>query len=282
MNGRAANKPGFRLAAWKWALLPLMFAMTCMAYLWAGDGKNFQSPETARIIFWHVPMAILSMPWFFAAAFYSGRYLLKGERFDDTRAALAAEVGLVLTVLATVTGAIFSKMQWAGGTSTPWYEGYWQWDPKQTAIVIVIVLFAAYFGLRMSVEDERTRAKLCAVYAILGALAVPFLYYTLPHLPIFKTISLHPQNVVQRGGMDVPYRWTFNLSLLAHLGVSIWAYQLKIRLARLEERAHRAEPAAETRATAVRRGAGPQELEEGDGDGRGSLSVVGRQGGALE
>jgi heme exporter protein C len=256
MHERTDNSSGLALAPWKWLLLPLMVAMTCMAYLWAGDGKNFASPATARIIFWHVPMAILSMLWFFVSAWFAGRYLLKGETFDDTRAAIAAEVGLVLTVLATVTGAVFSKMQWAGGLGSAWYEGYWQWDPKQTAIAIVIVIFSAYFALRMSVEDPRTRARLSGVYAILGAAAVPFLYYTLPNLPIFKDVSLHPNDVVKAGGMDVPYRWTFNLSILAHLGVSLWAYQLKVRLGTLEERALAAEPAAETRTTA-RRTQGP-------------------------
>jgi len=248
-----SHKPGGGLAAWKWLLLPLMTAMTCMAYLWAGDAKRFGSPATARIIFWHVPMAILSMVWFFAAAWYSIRYLVRKHAFDDTRASLAAEVGLLLTALATVTGAIFSKMQWAGGFESPWYAGYWQWDPKQTAIVIVIVIYMAYFALRMSVEDSRTRARLAAVYAVLGALSVPFLYYTLPHLPIFQDTTLHPTDVVKAGGMDVPYRWTFNLSTLAHLGVSIWAYQLKVRLARLEQRAPSGESWVEAPAiTAVR------------------------------
>ncbi|HEU4754998.1 MAG TPA: cytochrome c biogenesis protein CcsA, partial [Armatimonadota bacterium] len=152
--------------------------------------------------------------------------LKNGAAFDDTRAAKAAEVGLLLTVLATITGAVFSKMQWAGGFNSPWYAGYWQWDPKQTAIVVVIVIFMAYFGLRMSVDDERKRARLAAVYAILGFVAVPFLYWILPQLPAFG--SSHPQGVIQ-GGMDPAYRTTFWLSTLTFFGVSLWGYQLQLR-----------------------------------------------------
>lgn len=243
------------LALWKWLLLPLMAAMSVMAYLWAQDAAGFSSPGTARIIFWHVPMAILSMVWFFAAAFYSTRYLAKRSPFDDTRASLSAEVGLVLTVLATVTGAIFSKMQWAGGANSPWYEGYWQWDPKQTAIVIVMVFYGAYFALRMSVEDTGARAKLSSVYALLGAVVVPFAYYVLPRLP---GSSLHPDLiVVKREGMDAAYRATFLFSTLLHLGVSLWAYHLKLRLIRLEEHEQVAE-VAPGRTAAVRRAAEPE------------------------
>jgi heme exporter protein C len=247
-----ARKPG--LAIWKWLLLPLMAGVILMAYLWAGDLANFPGDaKTPRIIFWHVPMAILSLVWFGIAAFYSGRYLVKGVEFDDTRAAKAAEVGLLLTVLATVTGAIFAKMQWGGGFASPWYSGYWQWDPKQTAIVVVILIFLAYFALRMSVEEARTRARLSAVYAILAFASVPVLYWVIPQMTALLGISVHPRDTIT-GGMDVPYRTTYYLAMLGFLGITLWGYQLQLRLARLGERmALRTAPQVEKRVEAVRR-----------------------------
>jgi heme exporter protein C len=252
MDERFKKRAAAGMSPWKWLLLPGMSAVILMAYLWAGSLPAFQSPQSARIIFWHVPMAILSMVWFFIAAFYAGRYLYgkRQDAFDDDRASKAAEVGLLLTVLATVTGAIFSKMQWAGGLNSPWYEGYWQWDPKQTAIVVVIFIFMAYFALRMSIEDKTTRARVSSVYAVLGAIAVPFLYYTLPHLPVFQ--SLHPTDVIKQG-MDAPYRTTFWLATLMFFGISFWAYELQLRLARLPERRPVPDGADEARFEAVRR-----------------------------
>jgi len=242
------------VAWWKWLLLPLMGAVAVLSYTYAGADPNFQSPETARIIFWHVPHAILSMVWFFTAAFFSIRFLVRKDLNDDVRAAKAAEVGLVLTVLATITGAVFSKMQWAGGLNSPWYMGYWQWDPKQTAILIVILIFSAYFGLRSSVDDPRRRARLAAAYAVMGAVLVPVLYYTLPHLPIFS--SVHPVDVINsKEGMSAPYKLVFRMSILGFLGFSYWAYQLQVRLAFVEERLHfrRENPGTEARVEAVRR-----------------------------
>jgi heme exporter protein C len=224
------------LAPWKWLLLPLMTAVILMTYLWLPDLENFPGDaRTPRIIIWHVPMAILSMVWFAAAAFYSGRYLAKGEEFDDARASHAAEVGLALTILATVTGAIFAKMQWGGGFASPWYAGYWQWDPKQTAILMVIFIFMAYFGLRLSLEDARTRARLSAVYAILGFVSVPVLYFVVPQMTQLIGISVHPQETITKG-MDVPYRVTYWLAVAGFMGICLWAYQLQLRLSRLQDR----------------------------------------------
>jgi len=144
-------------------------------------------------------------------------------------------------------------MQWGGGFGSPWYAGYWQWDPKQTAIVIVILIFMAYFGLRMSVEDPRTRARLSAVYAILGFAAVPVLYWVLPQMTAAIGITMHPQNVITKG-MDVPYRITYNLSLLGFMGITVWMHHLQLRLARLQDRAPvRGAPAEDRRVEAVRR-----------------------------
>ncbi|MFN3649335.1 MAG: cytochrome c biogenesis protein CcsA [Armatimonadota bacterium] len=234
MANRVDKSGGMALAPWKWLLLPWMAAVICMAYLWAGDLPQFQSPQTARIIFWHVPMAMLSLVWFWVAAFYSFRYLTRRDEMDDVKASRAAEVGLLLTVLATLTGAVFSKMQWAGGLNSPWYEGYWQWDPQQISILLVIVYFAAYFALRLSIDDETQRGRFSAVYALIGAAAVPFIYFVLPKLPVFGT-TIHPESVIRKG-MDVPYRVTYWSATFGFLGISLWAYQLRLRVEALAAR----------------------------------------------
>lgn len=253
MHSQSNKQAAGGVAWWKWLLLPLMGAVAVLSYLYAGPLPGFQSPETARIIFWHVPHAILSMVWFFTAAFYSFRYLRGGDLKDDLRAGKAAEIGLLLTVLATITGAVFSKMQWEGGLNTPWYYGYWTWDAKQTAILVVILIFSAYFGLRSSVDDPRRRARLAAAYALMGAVLVPVLYYTLPHLPVFQT--QHPEGVIAKQRMSPEYRLVFWMSTLGFLGFSAWMYQLQVRLELAVERLQlrSQSPGSEARIEAVRR-----------------------------
>ena len=246
------------LAPWKWLLLPLMAAVTIMTYCWLGPAQGFMDPESARIMIWHVPQAMLSVIWFAAAAWYAVRYLSKNQPFDDIRSAKAAEVGLILTVLTVVTGAVFSKMQWGGGFNSPWYAGYWQWDPKQTCALIAVLFYGAYFGLRMSVEDARSRARLSAVYAALGIVVVLFLYYIVPQVMAHDT--LHPNApVFKTGGLSPSYKTTYWLATLGFLGITIWSYQLQLRLAALaERRLTRTATTRTSRTEAVRRPRGEE------------------------
>ena len=204
-----------------------MFLVIYLAYVWAQPLQQFQEPEAARIIFWHVPMAWLGMLWFFAGAVFALRYLFGKSRDEarmDRKVQVANEVGLICTVLATVTGSVFAQVQWG----TPW-----NWDPKQVSITVVIFLYLAYFGLRMSIEQPGLRGRLSAVYAVLGAVAAPVLLVVIPQLPIFAT--LHPEGTIQ-GGLDSKWRTIYTMSFVGFLGITVWVFQLKVRLAALEER----------------------------------------------
>jgi heme exporter protein C len=216
------------MAPWKWLLLPWMTAVIVLAYVWAQPLEAFREPESARIIFWHVPMAWLGLLWFAAGAAYGVRFLFgkrQGDLSLDTKVQVANEIGLIGTVLATVTGMVFAARQWG----TPW-----NWDPKQVNITVLILIYLAYFGLRMSVEDPQLRARLSAAYAIFGAVATPFLMFVIPQLEVVK--SLHPPGDTITGGLDSKWRTIYTMSALGFLGIMLWIFQLRVQTIELEER----------------------------------------------
>jgi len=215
-----AHKQG--IAWWKWVLLPLMLAVTAQCYFWAGSFQGFQMPEAMRIVFWHVPQAILSLVWYGVAAFYGYRYLASRDLFDDTRSSVAAEIALLVTILAAASGAIFAYVQWGAA---------WSWDIKQVGITLLMSLYLAYFVLRASISEPRTRASLSAAYAIFGVFAAVFCYYVLPRF----VDTLHPGTDVIRSGMDAAYRTTFWMSVLGFFGFTLWSYQLKLRVERVAD-----------------------------------------------
>jgi heme exporter protein C len=241
-TGAARSRRG--LAPWKWALLPWMLVVTGLAYLWAQPLVAFMEPEAARIIFWHVPMAWLGLLWFWIGAYYGIRLLTaqrgKAEVFD-TRSAAANELGLLCTVLATVTGMVFANVQWG----VPW-----NWDPKQVTITVLIAIYLAYFGLRMSIEPPDQRARLAAVYSIFGAVATPFLIYLIPQLPQLK--SLHPGDTIATG-LDTKWRIIYTMSFIGFLGITCWVHQLRVRVALFENRRPEERNGAEPRLEPVRR-----------------------------
>lgn len=213
---------------WKWLLLPGTLVVIWMAYVWAQALPTFMDPESARIIFWHVPMAWLGLIWFWVGAFHAVRYLYgarRGQPEQDRRSAVAGELGLICTVLATVTGMVFAWKQWGAP---------WNWDPKQVGISVLILVYLAYFGLRMSVENPELRGRLSAVYTILAAFSSPFLTYVLPNLP--QVAKLHPPGQTITGGLDTKWRIIYTLSFVMLMGTTLWTYELRLRFEKVAER----------------------------------------------
>ncbi len=135
--------------------------------------------ERARILYFHVPMSWIAVLAYVVAMIYAGKYLSKKNIRDDITSSSAAALGTLFCLLATVTGSIWAKFNWGS---------FWNWDPRETSIFVLLLIYAAYFALRAAVENEERRARLSAVYAILAAVTVPFFIFILPRI----TEGLHP------------------------------------------------------------------------------------------
>lgn len=165
-----------------------------------------------RIAFFHIPTAWVAVVAFFGAAYWGARYLKTRELHYDTKSARSAILGLIFTLMATVSGAVFSKLTWGA---------YWNWDPRQTTIFVLLLIYAAYVTLRMTMRDERARASSSAVYALFSFIAVPFLVFILPRM----FFSLHPSPVLNETGridMDAVMLGTLVLSLIDMTLIYIW------------------------------------------------------------
>ncbi len=95
---------------WKYFLGFWMAFIIAGAFLYAPPAKGLG--DTARILFFHVPMAWLATLSFLISAVASINYLRRRERIFDVWAVSAAQIGLIFAVLATVTGSIWAKKIW--------------------------------------------------------------------------------------------------------------------------------------------------------------------------
>lgn len=204
-----------------WLALVIVFAFQVEARTLGSLG------QAARVIFFHIPTAWVTALAFLLSSAYSIRYLVKRRRVDDHRSVNAAGLGIVFCVLATVTGAIFARITWGA---------FWNWDPRETSIFVLLLFYAAYFGLRMAVADEQRRATLSAAYNILGVVVVPFLVFVAPRLSALT--GLHPEPIINvQGSLDMAPRAlrVFLGSLAGFTGLFFWAYTLANRVSRLED-----------------------------------------------
>lgn len=193
--------------------------------------------QTARNLYFHVPMWFTMMAAAAVSAFHSARYLARGRMVSDVRAEQAALVGVVFGVLGLVTGMVWARFTWYEGTNL-----WWNWDPKQTMSLVQVLIYGAYFALRSSVEEETRRARLAAVYNLFAVVTVPFLLYILPR----QMDSLHPgaDGSPTFGDLAPEMRVVFYPAVLGFIGLWWWLYTQRVRLKLLERRleAVRAEP----------------------------------------
>jgi heme exporter protein C len=207
---------------WRGLILVWIAAWLVVAFTWAPLVPLLG--ETTRVLYFHIPsawIAVLALGW---SMLHSALYLARRKIDHDHHAAAAAEIGLVFCVLATVSGSIWAKAMWGS---------YWNWDPRETSIFFVLLIYAAYLALRSAVEGEERRARLSAVYSVIAFVTVPFLIFVVPRI----YFSLHPDPIINEQGkinMDPRIRVAFLALLVGFTGLYAWMQWLRVRLARLE------------------------------------------------
>ena len=170
--------------------------------------------DYVRLAFFHIPVAWVAVLAFLISAYEGARFLRGGELVADAKSAAAAQLGFIFVILATVSGAVFSKLTWGA---------YWNWDPRQTTIFVLLLIYGAYLTLRGAMPAGRRRAKVAAVYALFSFLTVPFLVFIIPRL----YFSLHPSPVLNGSGlaMDTIMLAVLMAALADVTGIFYWLFR---------------------------------------------------------
>jgi heme exporter protein C len=211
---------------WGWVLFVWIAVSIVLAFTWAPLVPVLG--PTTRVLYFHIPAAWVTVLALGVSMVQSALYLGTRKIEHDDHAAAAAEIGLLFCITATVSGSLWAKAMWGA---------YWNWDPRETSIFFIMLIYAAYLALRAAIDDPARRARLSAVYSAIAFVAVPFLIFIVPRI----YFSLHPDPILNTRGkvdMDPRIRWVFLLMLLGVTGVYIWMQQLRVRVVRLERRLH--------------------------------------------
>ena len=208
---------------WKWLLFVVMSVMIVFSFITPAPQK--QLGEASRIFYYHIPQAWICVIAFAVSMIYSIRFLKNRNIVEDDRAVTAAGLGLVFCILATVSGSIFAKVTWGS---------FWNWDPRETSIFVLLLIYGAYFALRGAVESEERRATLSAVYSIFAFVTVPFLIFVVPRM----VPSLHPSDSIVdenlKFTMGAQVRTIYFTSAALFITFFYWLYNLGLRVQRLQ------------------------------------------------
>jgi heme exporter protein C len=128
-----------------------------------------QQGEAYRIIFIHVPAAWMSMFIYLVMAFWAALGLAFNTRLSGMMASALAPTGALFTFIALWTGSLWGKPTW--GT-------YWVWDARLTSELILLFLYLGFIALKASIDDARRADRAGALLALVGAVNVPIIYYS--------------------------------------------------------------------------------------------------------
>ena len=219
------NKQIFQVGLYLWFVGVIVFAI-------ASPNKVGMLAETTKNIYFHVPMAITAVIAFFASVWFSVKYLKTRDLECDMNAQAASGLGFLFNILAMITGAIWAKVTWGA---------FWHWDPRQTTIFLVFLLYSAYFALRNAIDSAEKRATLSSVYSIFSFPALIFLYFVLPRI----VPGLHPGspeggeagiNPAVSSTTDPMIRSVLYASMLGFIALFFWLHNLRVRQMKLEEK----------------------------------------------
>ncbi|MDF1556816.1 MAG: cytochrome c biogenesis protein [ANME-2 cluster archaeon] len=139
-----------------------------------------------HISYFHIPIALTAYLSFFFVLIYSIQYLRDPKQIWDIKAVASAEVGVIFAGLTLITGSI-----WAGAA----WEHYWPpGDIRLNTSLVLFLIYLAYLSVRSAIDVPDKRARLSAVFGIIGFITVPISFYS---IRIWS--STHPK-VVDGGG----------------------------------------------------------------------------------
>ncbi len=141
-----------------------------------------------RIMFFHVPAAIVGMTGYFIALIFSLLYLSSKDLKWDSLSASVIEVALVFSVINIITGSIWGRIIWGI---------WWTWDYRLTSALVCVLIFSGYLMLRRAIDEPTQRARLSSALCIFGCFDVVIVWKSIEW---FRTQHPGPVLSIRTGG----------------------------------------------------------------------------------
>ena len=173
--------------------------------------------EVYRVIFIHVPAAWMSMFIYLVMAFWSAVGVVFNTRLSAMMAQALAPTGAMFCFAALWTGALWGRPTWGA---------YWVWDARLTSQLLLLFLYFGFMALTRAIEDPRRADKAGAILALVGAVNVPVIYF-----------SVKWWNTLHQGASvsltRAPSMATTMLWGMLVMALAAWAYSIAVTLWRV-------------------------------------------------
>ncbi len=178
---------------------------------------DYQQGEAYRIIFIHVPAAWMAMFIYLVMAGWCAASLIWNTRMSAMMAQALAPTGAMFAFVSLWTGALWGRPTWGA---------YWVWDARLTSTLILLFLYLGYMALRASIDDPRRADRASALLALVGAINVPIIYFS-----VRWWNTLHQGASVSLNAS--PKMAQTMLTAMLIMAFAAWAYAIAVALHRV-------------------------------------------------
>ncbi len=142
----------------------------------------------------------------------------------DVLAEESARIAMLFGTLGLLTGMVWAKYTWGA---------WWVNDVQLNGAAGTMLVYAAYFLLRGSMDDDQKKARISAVYNIFAFAMMVVFIIILPRM----TDSLHPGKGGNPGfssyDLDHRLRLVFYPAILGWTLLGVWIMQLRLRMRKI-------------------------------------------------
>jgi heme exporter protein C len=212
-------------------LLPWLGGMSIVLlaaglYLSFTAPPDYQQGDTVRVMFVHVPAAWTAMMAYGLMATASLVGLVWRHPLADVAAKSAAPLGAMFTALGLITGSLWGRPMWGA---------WWVWDGRLTSFLLLLFLYLGYIALWNAIEDETRAAKACAILALVGAVNLPIIEFSVD----WWTTLHQGESIVRAGGplISSVFLWPLFAMALGYTLLFFTLWMIRIRTEILTRRA---------------------------------------------
>ncbi|MEM6683284.1 MAG: heme ABC transporter permease [Pseudomonadota bacterium] len=188
-----------------WLWLTLAISLCAGLYLaFFGSPPDYQQGDSVRIMYIHVPSAILTTGIYGFMAAASAASLVWRYPLGSVAAKSAAPVGAAFCFITLATGALWGRPMW--GT-------WWEWDGRMTSVLVQFFLYLGYLAIWQAFSDQRRAANAAGILALVGVINLVIIRFSVEW---WNTLH-QPASLLRRGGpsIDVSMQWPLATMFIA-------------------------------------------------------------------
>jgi heme exporter protein C len=191
---------------------------------------DYQQGDSVRIMYVHVPAAILAMGCYTLMAIAALGTLVWRHPLADVAAKAAAPLGAALTFLGLVTGSIWGRPMW---------NAWWVWDARLTSFLVLFIMYLGLIALWRAFEDPARAGRIVAVLILVGFVNIPIIKFSVDW---WNTLH-QPASILRVGGpsIDPSMLWPLLVMLAAFTALFLTLHLAAMRAEILRRRIRTAE-----------------------------------------